>query len=147
MNITGFGCGANISLESASGVSLVAQGTGPNLQNKGLAAGAGVTLVANAGSVTISSAGGGGVTLASSGGAVNLVSGGTGPALAVRGLTAGAGIAIASDATSATISSSGSATASLARAEATSYALSAARDLWTLATGQGGNGVKPSIYP
>src|SRR5690349_2012130 len=59
MNITGFGYGNEITLESAGGVSLVAENTGPNLESKGLVAGTGVTLTPGANSVTIDIASGG----------------------------------------------------------------------------------------
>lgn len=79
MNITGFGYGSEVTLASAGGVSLVANGAGPNLETIGLTAGANVTLTPGASSVTITAASGAGVYLPLAGGTMagNIVMGGT----------------------------------------------------------------------
>ena len=63
MNIFGFGNGSDITLLSAGGISLVNNGTGPNLQTKGLTAGANITFTPGANAVTIAAASGAGVYL------------------------------------------------------------------------------------
>jgi hypothetical protein len=78
------------------------------LANKGLTAGAGISLSSDAVSVTVTnSSPASSVTLASAGGTETLVNDGTGPALATKGLTAGAGISLTGAATSVTIAATG----------------------------------------
>ena len=128
---------------------MVNNGVGPALATKGLTAGAGISLTGAATLITVANTDpGSAVTLASAGGMISLVNDGVGPALAVRGLTAGTGITITSDTVSATVSASGSATTVLARADATSYAVSSSAtcNFWALATGQGGNGASSQAY-
>ena len=91
---------------SGTGQSLVANGVGPNLTNKDLIAGAGITLSSTANDVTITnSSPATGVTLhpvvGSTG--VTLAASQTGPALTVRGINAGTGINITGNPTDITI--------------------------------------------
>lgn len=75
--------GNAITLGSAGGVSLVADGAGPILETKGLTAGTGITLTPGASDVKIDAD----VTSLASAGGTTLVSDGAGPALAVKGLS------------------------------------------------------------
>lgn len=96
--------GGTVTLSSVgTGSSLVAGGAGPNLSNKSLVAGTGITLNSTADEVTINSSNSGAITLASTGGDQSLVSNGTGPNLTTKGLTAGTGIELTSTSSAVTI--------------------------------------------
>jgi hypothetical protein len=140
IRITNSSPASAVSLTSAGGLgteSLVNDGAGPTLANKGLAAGSGVTLTSTATDVTITNAapdqivsltpgtgigvsgsypnftitntdsGGSAITLTSAGGIATLVNDGTGPTLATKGLSPGQGISLTSTGTDVTIASTG----------------------------------------
>ncbi|MHC4621953.1 MAG: hypothetical protein ACYTEQ_29795, partial [Planctomycetota bacterium] len=96
---------ATVSLASAGGTeTLVADGVGPDLETKGLSAGAGISLLGAVGVVTITNdSPGSDVTLASAGGTETLIQDGVGPALANKGLTAGTGVTLLGGANDVTI--------------------------------------------
>jgi len=100
---------SSVTLASAGGTeTLVVDGTGPDLTNKGLTAGAGISLTGAANDVTIANTSpASSVTLASAGGTETLVQDGTGPTLATKGLTAGAGITLTGAANDITIAATG----------------------------------------
>lgn len=84
---------------------LVASGTGPNLQTKGIIAGTGISLSANGTDLTVTNTSpASGVTLGNAG-TTSLVNAGTGPSLAMKGLVAGTGISLSSTSTDVTIMS------------------------------------------
>jgi hypothetical protein len=106
VTVTNTDPGSAVTLTSAGGTeTLVQDGTGPALANKGLTAGTGISLTGAATAVTIANTDpGSAVTLTSAGGTETLVNDGTGPALATKGLTAGTGVSLSSTASAVTIS-------------------------------------------
>jgi hypothetical protein len=100
---------AGVTLASAGGTeTLVQDGIGPALANKGLTAGTGITLLGGANDVTISNASpASSVTLASAGGTETLVADGIGPDVEVKGLSAGADISLVGAAGDVTIAFDG----------------------------------------
>ena len=99
--------GSNVTLSSAGGVnSLVVDGVGPTLSNKGLTAGTAISIVDGGTFLTINSLGDN-VTLSSAGGVNSLVVDGVGPTLSNKGLTAGTAISIVDGGTFLTINSDG----------------------------------------
>lgn len=109
-SLQGDGGSSAVTLDSAGlGESLVAQGVGPNIENKSLVEGANISLTSDADTVTITATGAGSdVTLASAGGTQTLVAtgGGVGPNLQSKGLSSSTGISLSSDASSVTITNS-----------------------------------------
>jgi len=90
--------GANITLQNAGGggsTSLVNDGTGPDLFNKGLLEGTAISFGDSATAVTINATGTN-ITLTNAGGDQSLVSDGAGPSLEIKGLTAGYDITLTS---------------------------------------------------
>ena len=90
----------DISLSSVSvgGQSIVANGTVPDLQVKGIKVAGGLSIASSATDITITGGGGGGSTsnLGLAGGATgqSIVVNGTGPALSVKGITGGSGVTV-----------------------------------------------------
>jgi len=98
---------ATTTLDSADGVSLVNDGTGPALVTKGLIEGTAITISGNGTAVTITNdSPASSVTLDTADGE-SLVNDGTGPALITKGLIEGSGITLSSNATSITIEATG----------------------------------------
>jgi hypothetical protein len=88
-----------VTLASAGGThSLVNDGVGPDLKNKGLTAGSNITITPSATDITIASSSGD-VTLTSAGGTYSLVSDGTGPAIANKGISTDGTITITDNGT------------------------------------------------
>jgi hypothetical protein len=104
------GTGADVTLSSAGGTSLVTDPSGPTLQVKGLAAGIGIQVLNNPTELTITNSDpGSGVSLTSAGALFvteSLVNDGSGPSLAVKGISAGTGITLSSTGTAVTITNS-----------------------------------------
>jgi streptogramin lyase len=96
--------GLAVTLTSAGGTeSLVSDGVGPALANKGLTAGAGVSLASDATSVTIAATGGN-ITLSNAGTGESVVNDGVGPTLATKSVTGGLGVVLTSTATDVNVS-------------------------------------------
>jgi hypothetical protein len=104
VTITNSDPASGVTLTSAGGTeTLVNDGTGPALANKGLTAGTGVSLSSSATAVTITNSDpASGVTLTNAG-TTSLVNDGVGPALANKGLVAGTNVTFGTSATDVTI--------------------------------------------
>lgn len=104
VTITNSDPASGVTLTSAGGTeTLVNDGTGPSLANKGLTAGTGISLGSTSSAVTITNSDpASGVTLTNAG-TTSLVNDGTGPAIATKGLVGGSGIALSTSSTDVTI--------------------------------------------
>jgi hypothetical protein len=101
------GTGANVTLASSGGTSLVNDGTGPALAIKGLTGGTGITVTDNVISLTITNSDpGSGVSLASIGTGQSIVNDSTGPTLVTKSITNGTGISVTGSATEIQITNS-----------------------------------------
>ena len=109
ITITNSSPATSVTLTSAGGTeTLVVDGSGPSLSNKGLTAGDAITLTGGVNDVTITnSSPATSVTLASAGGTETLVVDGSGPSLSNKGLTAGFNITLTGGVNDVTISTSG----------------------------------------
>ncbi len=99
----------NLTLATASGdgVSIVANGSPPNFETKGLVAGSSITLVSTGSDITISAQP---TSLSSAGGSETLVAtGSSSPNLLIKGLTAGSNVSMVSTDSDVTINVLGSA--------------------------------------
>jgi hypothetical protein len=98
---------SNVTLTSAGGTSLVNDGIGPTLVNKGLTAGTSISFVDSGNDITINATGAN-ITLGSAGG-TSLVNDGVGPALLNKGITAGTAISFVDSGSDITINAATSA--------------------------------------
>lgn len=105
-SVQGEGGSSAVTLASAGGSeTIVADGVGPALQNKGLSASTGISLSSDASSVTITNSDpASSVTLTNAGSGSTLVNDSTGPSLAVKSLTASTNINFTVSGTDITIS-------------------------------------------
>lgn len=107
VTITNSSPASSVTLLNAGGTSLINDGTGPDLELKGLVASTGITINSNANDLEIvNNSPASSVTLSSGVGDESLVIDGVGPSLDIKALTAGSGITLTPGLTDITISAS-----------------------------------------